>query len=167
MHYRRRISRMRAWCVVVLLAFSELACGEESSDNPGGLDAAATDAKPGDTGSKDGTASESGRSSEAGGLTCGSARCEGEEVCIHPACCAFLLPETDAGSCPDGSAFADVLAGCVINTCTPAPPFCWSPDPDAGQGYGCTGQDGSIATDFLDSPVPSGSSHVCYEACPP
>jgi hypothetical protein len=136
---------------LALVALAVASCGGQSTSS--------TDRVIGDADAADGQ-------SEAGTFACGDALCAETELCVYPACgCAVIMePMTDAGSCPDGTAFSDVIESCFVPPkCQPA--FCAPPpDPDSGATYYCTGQDGTLSG-IISGPLPSGSSHVCHGNC--
>lgn len=135
---------------------------DEVSADGGGQDATLDSA--GDAGKSDSAPTKVDAPTDGGQLACGEASCREDEICFYPACgCVVAFePMTDAGLCPDGSTFADVLSECIIPPhCQP--PSCGSPGPD-GTRLGCSGQNGSIPP-YAIVPIPSGSSHICYADC--
>jgi hypothetical protein len=138
-----------------------VACGETALTAGPGSEAGA-EAGAGDTGSTDTGPTDASAPSDAATFACGEASCVGTEVCVHPGCgCLIAIyPVTDSGSCPDGTAFADAVAGCVPVEMTCPPAYCWSPN---GYSLQCSGQDGSLSGTFDTSP--DGSDLVCYAPC--
>jgi hypothetical protein len=154
---------MKRYPLFVLLgAPLAVACGETvmavGPESEAGVEGGAEDTgSSADTGPADASAPSDGAT-----FACGEASCVGNEVCVHPGCGCLVAvyPVTDSGSCPDGTAFADAVAGCVPIKMTCPPAYCWSPN---GYSLECSGQDGSLSGIF-DS-FPDGSDLVCYSPC--
>src|SRR5580704_13071280 len=84
-----------------LAALAVASCGGQSTSS--------TARAPGDADTTDGQ-------SEAGTFACVDALCSESELCVYPACgCSVIMePMTDAGACPDGTAFSDVIESCFV-----------------------------------------------------
>jgi hypothetical protein len=141
------------------LAACTWACGGSKTDRTSPIDAgsaedaAIVDAQRELDGARDGALDASNT------VRCGDTSCGADEVCVYPACGCRALSALPDGGCPPR--FSPSQSGLCAANCPFYPPYCWSPD---GGLLLCSGQDGTIA-DFINEPVPAGSSHVCHELC--
>jgi len=97
----------------------------------------------------------------SGDLACGEARCQADEVCLYPAYGCLAFPLTDAGVCPDGSAYSDAASACLQ---TPPTPSCVRLTPGEGS-FDCTPGDAGVNCSTVTAPVPSACSRVCRSIC--
>jgi hypothetical protein len=128
---------------LALVALAVASCGGQSS----------TASAPGDANTADGQ-------SEAGTFACGDADCSPSQICLYPPYGCIQLALTDAGLCPEGTAYSDASGGCIPPTPTPS---CVSPTP--GDLFDCSAQDAGTDCDNAVVPIPASCSRVCRAIC--